>query len=124
MVDRRQLGQDGEAAVAAHLGRLGWTVVARNWRPAGVDLRGEVDIIALDGDTVVFCEVKTRSGGGAGDPLEAVTPIKGRRLRRLAAAWLAEQDGAYRAVRVDLIGVRWPAAALAPAIDHVRDAVR
>jgi len=126
MTHRRQLGQDGEAAAAAHLERLGWSIVTRNWRPDDPHLRGEVDIIAIDGRSVVFCEVKTRSGGGAGDPLEAVTPIKERRLRLLARAWLAEaeHDLSYRTVRFDVIGVRWPPSAVAPAIDHVRDAVR
>jgi len=124
MTHRRQLGQDGEAAAAAHLERLGWSIVARNWRPDDPQLRGEVDIVAIDGHSVVFCEVKTRGGGGAGDPLEAVTPIKQRRLRLLARAWLAEHDPSYRTVRIDVIAVRWPPSAVAPAIDHVRDAVR
>jgi putative endonuclease len=124
MTHRRQLGQDGEAAAAAHLERLGWLIVARNWRPDDPHLRGEVDIVAIDGHSVVFCEVKTRGGVGAGDPLEAVTPIKQRRLRLLARAWLAEHDPSYRTVRIDVIGVRWPPSAVAPAIDHVRDAVR
>jgi putative endonuclease len=124
MTHRRQLGQDGEAAATAHLERLGWSIIARNWRPAGSNLRGEVDIIAGDAETLVFCEVKTRSGGGAGDPLEAVTPIKVRRLRLLAGAWLAGHHQPYREVRFDVIGVHWPPAAVAPSIDHLRDAVR
>ena len=125
MTHRQQLGQDGEAAAAAHLERLGWSIVARNWRPATAPhLRGEVDIIAGDGGTTVFCEVKTRSGRGAGDPLEAVTTVKARRLRLLAAAWLAEHGAPYRVVRFDIIGVHWPPSAVAPSIDHVRDAVR
>lgn len=122
MTRRRRLGQDGETAAAAHLERLGWRILTRNWRPADPGVRGEIDIVALDGDAVVFCEIKTRSGLGAGDPLEAVTPEKARRLRRLAQAWLAEHDRHYPVVRVDVIGVHWPPSALAPAIHHVRRA--
>ena len=54
--DRKKLGERGEDAAAAFLDRIGMTVVERNWRTTA----GEVDIIALDGDEVVFCEVKTR----------------------------------------------------------------
>lgn len=124
MAHRQQLGQAGEDVAAAHLQRLGWSIVARNWRPAGAQVRGEIDIIAMDGRTLVFCEVKTRGGGGAGDPLEAVTPLKARRLRLLAGAWLAGRERAYTTVRFDVLGVHWPPAAVAPTIDHVRDAVR
>lgn len=119
----RQLGQDGEAAAAAHLERLGWRLLTRNWRPVDRAVRGELDIVAIDGETTVFCEVKTRSGTGAGDPLEAVTAEKLRRLRRLAHAWLVEQDRPYSVVRFDVIGVHWPPAAIAPAITHRRHVV-
>lgn len=119
----RQLGQAGEAAAAAHVERLGWRVVSRNWRPGDSALRGELDLVADDGHEVVFCEVKTRSGTGAGYPLEAVTPQKVRQLRRLARAWLTEHDSPYRTVRFDVIGVYWPPSAIAPTIEHCRDVV-
>ena len=122
MTRTRQLGQDGEAVAVAHVRRLGWQVLDRNWRPGG-ELRGELDLVAVDGDDTVFCEVKTRSGSGAGNPLEAVTPAKIRQLRRLAHAWLAEHDRPYSAVRFDVIGVYWPPSALAPAVEHRRDVV-
>ena len=73
------------------------TVVERNWRcPAG-----EIDIVALDGETLVLCEVKTRSNGGKGTPEEAVTPAKQRRYARLAQAYLQQagvepRDGPLR----------------------------
>ena len=101
--------------------RLGWQILTRNWRPAERTVRGELDLVASDGDVTVFCEVKTRSGDGAGDPLEAVTPEKMRRLRRLAHAWLTEHDRPYSTVRFDVIAVHWPPSALAPAIEHRRD---
>lgn len=86
-------------------------------------MRGELDIVALDGDVLVICEVKTRAGLGAGDPLAGVTPRKLAQLRRLAAAWLAEHTGTYGAVRFDVVGLYWPPSAVAPAIDHARDVV-
>lgn len=65
----------------------GYSVLSRNWRCR----EGELDlVVARDGD-VVFCEVKTRTGSGFGAPAEAVTPVKQRRIRHLAARWLGEQ---------------------------------
>jgi putative endonuclease len=116
---RAQLGRRGEDAAAAHVARLGWRVLERNWRPTDGQLRGELDLIALDGHTVVVCEVKTRSGQGAGPAVGGVTPRKLAQLRRLAGAWLTEHPTAA-AVRIDVIGVLWPAAAVAPRIDHRR----
>ena len=103
--------------------RLGWSIVGRNWRPTGAPVRGEIDIIARDAHTIVFCEVKTRSGTGAGNPLEAVTRVKAQRLRVLAAAWLAEHDARWLPIRFDVVGVHWPPSALAPTLEHVRDVV-
>lgn len=114
------LGRRGEDAAAAYVCRLGWTVVARNWRPRPSVARGELDLIAVDGATVVVCEVKTRSGVGAGVPAVAVTPAKVRRIRRLTGLWLAEHP-TNGSVRIDVVGVIWPLSALAPTITHYRD---
>ena len=78
------LGRFGEDTAAAHLERAGLSLVARNWRCR----EGEIDIVALDGELLVFCEVKTRSGLGFGSPAESVSLTKQRRLRVLAARWL------------------------------------
>ena len=75
--ERAALGRFGEAVAADHLVASGLTVLARNWRCR----EGEVDIIALDGDVLVMCEVKTRRGVGFGTPIDAVTPAKAARLR-------------------------------------------
>ena len=99
------LGRWGEDIAAAHLQTLGMEVLDRGWRPAGIGLRGELDLVARDGRALVFVEVKTRSSGAFG-VLEAVTPVKQRRLRRLALAWLmAHQQGAPE-LRFDVVGVR------------------
>ena len=100
---RAQLGALGEQRAVEHLGALGLRIVARNWRCR----YGEIDVIAEDADrTVVFVEVKTRTGDGFGGLAEAVTPQKVRRLRRLAAVWLGGQDQRWPAIRLDVIGVR------------------
>ena len=97
--DRKTLGQRGEDAAAAFLERTGMTVVERNWRcPAG-----EIDIVALDGTTIVLCEVKTRRTASKGTPEEAVTPAKRRRYAKLAAAYLQHAGSETTPVRFDVI---------------------
>jgi len=86
--DRRAvLGVRGEDAAARFYQSAGYTVLARNWRCA----EGEIDLVVRHptGEVLVFCEVKTRTGAAFGSPFEAVTPLKQRRLRRLARRWLA-----------------------------------
>jgi putative endonuclease len=101
---RVQLGAMGEALAVDHLTRMGFRIMNRNWRCR----YGELDVIACDEATrtVVFVEVKTRTGDGFGGLLHAVTQRKVRRLRRLAGLWLAGQDGRWAAVRIDMVGVR------------------
>lgn len=101
---RAELGALGEQLAAEHLRRLGLTVLQQNWRCR----YGELDLIAADHDarTVVFVEVKTRTSEQFGGLAQAVTPEKVRRLRRLAALWLAQQDSRWAAVRIDVVGVR------------------
>ena len=100
---RNELGALGERLAVEHLRTLGLRILARNWRCR----YGELDVIAADGDrTVVFIEVKTRSGDGFGGIAEAVTRAKVRRIRRLAGIWLAGQDTGWAQVRIDVIGVR------------------
>ena len=97
------LGRFGEQVAADHLQRAGLEILARNWRCP----EGELDIVAWDPRErcVVFCEVKTRSGTAFGSPAEAVTPIKARRLRRLAAAWLREPGSRHGDIRFDIVEV-------------------
>jgi putative endonuclease len=101
MGDRQQFGHWGEDAAVAHLEGQGMQVVARNWRCR----HGELDIVALDGSTLVFCEVKTRRGLRFGPPLAAITPAKQARLRRLASAYLAEAGRHRGPVRFDGVGI-------------------
>ncbi len=103
---RRKLGRRGEEAAARWYIAAGYVVVARNWRCG----EGEIDLVAVDPRRaiVVICEVKTRSSLSFGPPTDAVTTAKQRRLRRLAARWLAQRpaDAApARSVRFDVAAV-------------------
>lgn len=109
------LGEYGERVAARHLLAQGMTVLERRWRCA----LGELDIIAVDGDCLVVCEVKTRRSIAAGYPVEAVTPQKLARLRRLAAVWLAAHEGSFPQVRIDVVAVRVPRRG-GPVVDHLR----
>jgi putative endonuclease len=109
------VGRYGERMAGEHLEKQGMRVIDRNWRTA----RGEIDIVAVDGECLVVCEVKTRRSGVCGDPFDAVTPLKLARLRRLAAAWLAEHQGFYRDVRIDVVAVHRPSRGPAR-IEHLR----
>lgn len=116
----RPLGAWGENAAAAHLALLGWQVLDRNWRcPAG-----ELDIVAREPDgTLVFVEVKCRSGLGFGEPIEAITHAKVAKLRELAQHWLATHPHRCCDVRIDAIGVlRDPRTG--PHLTHVRGITR
>ena len=95
------LGGHGERIAAAYLTDAGLRVLDRNWRCRD----GELDIVAREGDALVFCEVKTRRATGFGHPAEAVTPEKQRRLRVLAQRWLAAHDEHTPDLRFDVVGV-------------------
>jgi putative endonuclease len=102
MAAKDELGRRGEDLAAAHLERQGLVVLSRNWRCAA----GELDIVATDGiSTVIFCEVKTRSGTGFGAPVEQVTVGKRRRIRRLSQIWLSTARTGWQILRFDVIGI-------------------
>jgi putative endonuclease len=103
-----RVGRLGEDLAARHLGTDGLEVLARNWRVVEGELRGELDLIAVEQatSTLVVCEVKTRRNaerfGGASAALD---PRKHRRLRALTAAFLRAQPQRYAHVRLDLVAV-------------------
>ncbi len=96
-----ELGQRGERIAARYLTDRGLRLLDRNWRCR----EGELDIVARDGDAIVFCEVKTRREVGFGHPVEAVTPAKQRRLRLLAHRWLTSHEEHAPDLRFDVVGV-------------------
>jgi putative endonuclease len=110
-----ELGRSGEQVAAEYLERAGLRVLDRNWRCA----EGEIDIVAAERRLLVVVEVKTRSGGQFGTPLEAITRAKRARLRRLAARWLVAHGVLFDEVRIDVIGLVRDAAGNY-AIEHVR----
>ncbi len=105
MAAKKEIGAHGEEIATRELLGLGWSVLARNWRPMpGRGLpRGEIDIVAQDGPELVIVEVKTRTTSAFGGAVAAVTRAKLARLRRLGAAWLASQDRRFDGVRVDVV---------------------
>lgn len=112
---RLALGRFGEDLAAEHLRACGMVILDRNWRSR----TGEVDIVARHADTLVVCEVKTRTTAAFGHPLTAVTPIKVRRMRRLAGEWLAARDLRVAAIRFDIVGILAPRDGR-PILEHVR----
>jgi putative endonuclease len=95
------IGGYGECLAARYAVAQGMVVVDRNWRcPAG-----ELDLVLHEGRELVFCEVKTRRTLRYGLPVEAVVPAKVRRLRRLAARWMAATRAHPRRVRFDVISI-------------------
>jgi putative endonuclease len=116
---RHVLGRTGESLAAAHLERLGLRVLTRNFRTRW----GELDIVACDERTIVFCEVKCRRQG-SGTPWDALGPAKQARVRKMAAAWLNEvRDRPFAAeLRFDAIGVTIDARGRLVSLDHLEAA--
>ena len=118
---RQDLGSAGEQLATEHLERLGYRILERNFRTRW----GELDIVAFDGRTLAFCEVKSRRAGGrAGSPLEAVSRAKQTQVRRMAGRWLVERrERPYADVlRFDAIGLTFDAANRLISLEHVEGA--
>jgi putative endonuclease len=112
------LGQRGERAAARYLKQQGYTIVARSDRGR----LGELDLVAVDGRTVVFVEVKTRRSHDAGHPADAVDRDKQRRLTRLALTFLKRHALLEQAARFDVVAITWPDDATPPQIEHLINA--
>jgi len=115
--DRRTaVGRAGEAAAEAFLLEAGYVFRARNWRCRA----GEIDLIVLDGDALVFVEVRSRSNPTRfGTALEAVTPRKCRQVRELAAVYLKQAAAPFASVRFDVVAVTFRADGGVAEIKHV-----
>ncbi len=98
---RFRFGRRGERIAERHLRRFGYRIIARNYRAAGA----EIDIVAMDGDTLVFVEVKRRTGTAAGVPEEAVDAAKQTQIRRAAEAFVARYRAADRDARFDVVAI-------------------
>ncbi len=95
------LGRRGERAAEKYLKRNGYRVVARNFRASGA----EIDLVAIDGETLVFVEVKTRRSRAGGAPEEAVDARKQLRMRRAAEAFSVQYRIGERELRFDIVAV-------------------
>jgi putative endonuclease len=112
------VGAYGERVAARLLTEAGLVLLDRNWRCTS----GELDIVARDGTTIVFCEVKTRRTDQFGTPVDAVNPTKVRRLRALAALWLAAHPDTRGEIRFDVVSVR-PQPTGPATVEHLRGVV-
>lgn len=114
----RSLGARGESVAARYLKRHGYKIVARGRRL----WPGEIDLVALQGKTIVFVEVKTRRSQDTGHPSEAVNRNKQRRLSRLAVTFLKCRGLLEHPARFDVVAVTWPQGRRRPLIEHVQNA--
>jgi putative endonuclease len=111
------LGDKGERLAVRHLKRQGFRILARRSR----NRIGELDIIAVDGDSIVFVEVKTRSSQSAGPPSVAITFAKQQQLTKLALIWLKSRGMLERRARFDVIAITWGDGA-DPIVEHFKSA--
>jgi putative endonuclease len=120
---RQRIGRHAEELTALRLAGEGWEILERNARTR----HGELDIVARDGSTLVFVEVKAGREGTAFGPERPVLAVDGRkqrRIRRLATAWIAEHRGAprYAEIRFDAVGVTFDRAGRPVDVEHIRGA--
>ena len=124
LAGRQIVGRRGEDCAAAYLERQGYAIIARNWRTR----RGELDIVARDGEWLVFVEVRARQGGRRptgpilGAPEDSVTSTKQRQLAAMVEEYLfqAPWDGPKR---IDVVAVELAADGALQRLTHYRDAV-
>jgi len=105
VLDRISLGKAGEDLACRELGRLGYAILARRYRTR----YGEIDIVARDGRTIVFVEVKARTGSRFGAPAEAVTLDKQARIAAMARDFLSRRDLVDVPCRFDVVAITFGA---------------
>jgi putative endonuclease len=115
---RLLLGDRGERAAVRYLKTQRFRILAKQYRNS----YGEVDIIAQDGRTTVFVEVKTRTSTNDGQPFEAVDLRKQEKLTRIALAWLKKHGRLEQSSRFDVVSILWPDEKGEPQIQHFRNA--
>lgn len=115
---KRSLGELGEAAAVKFLKKKKYNVIERN---VTFDV-GEIDIVAVDGRTVVFVEVKTRKSRQKGEPWEAVDLAKQKKISQAASIYLNKENLADQKSRFDIISITWLEGQTKPEIEHLIDA--
>jgi|DewCreStandDraft_1066081.scaffolds.fasta_scaffold02052_10 putative endonuclease len=116
---RQRLGWRGERLAERYLAGHGLTILERNYRCSA----GEADLIAQDGDTLVFVEVRTRRGQDYGSPEESITARKQAHLLAVAQAYLAERGLSDIAWRIDVVAVALSARGELLRVEHIENAV-
>lgn len=116
MERRREVGRRGELVAESFLRTRNYTIVARNYRCRA----GEIDLVALDGPTLVFVEVRSRNGTLMGTPLESVDGRKQAKVAQVARHFVAARGWVDRDARFDVVGVRFDVEP--PAVEHVANA--
>lgn len=113
-----RLGNSGENLAAEYLERQGFQILERQWRSRF----GELDLVAVDSETIVFVEVKTRATMAAGDPTEAITRAKQKKITQSALAYLKRRGWLQRRSRIDVVSILWQGQNGQPDIRHYRSA--
>ncbi len=115
---RRWFGTRSERAAAKYLRGLGYRILARNYACH----LGELDVVALDGECLVFVEVRSTGTDDAAKPAHSVDDTKQRRLTKLALHYLQKHNLLDRSARFDVLTLTWPAETREPQITHFRHA--
>ena len=115
----QRLGAAGERIASRYLEQHGYEVVDKNIRRR----EGEIDLGALDGETLVFIEVKLRTSRKMGAAVQAVSPAKGARLRQLAEAYSADHPDLPSNLRIDLVAIELTVGGEVGQLNHVQNAV-
>jgi putative endonuclease len=116
---RRETGIIGEKMAREFLANNGYNIVDTNYRCRA----GEVDIIAIQGDTLVFVEVRTKTGRLYGSPEESITPIKAEHMRTVALQYGQEHEDLPQSWRIDLVAIELDRDGLAERIELIENAV-
>jgi putative endonuclease len=116
---KQKLGRHGEGIAAAYLQQEGYLILARNWRCP----RGELDIVAREGETLAFVEVRTRRGERFGNPEESVTPAKQAKLLELAQTYLQETGLTDQNWRIDVVAIEIDQRGSLKRLNLIRNAV-
>ncbi len=115
---KRRVARMGERIAESYLAAHGLEIIDRNVRSG----RGEIDLIAREGETIVFVEVKLRTGTDTAAPLAAVNWKKREDVARAATRWLQARGLTDRPVRFDVVGITWEADGSRLRVEHIRNA--
>ena len=116
---RQETGRLGELAARRHLEARGCAIVGTNVRCG----RSEIDIVAQEGDTLLFVEVRARRGRVMGTPEESITPRKQRQMLTAAQRYLSQTNGWRRKWRIDVVSVQLDHLGRVARLNHIRNAV-